>query len=520
VGVLDETSEANGFGPVSFFESDSALLGKCIALCKWWQNAPIALLCMATKHYWLEGAHLREWLDAGSQTCSGIVFALHFKCQLAYISLTLLLLQSNVDGIKTPRRDKFCMVAIAKSLLVAELATRSGGCFLTPSRATTMPRLRPESAKLSTKAVSPSSSFSSTSSAYTWIAAYKIEELSRFSNLQSLHLNWQSAFNYNSDKTIAHSMTSPAEHTASSFTLQASTSSNLSALDGLGWSRPPPATASLAKLWTVWHRPGTCSDKPLLAGVAGLPECDEAGPFLLADKSLRQEEEVCNLILRALEKNPVRHSSSATQYEADGEEKVERVSWVNNHGHDLLPKSSKGLPRPLMHRLNVLHKGAGILVRDAQSRVFVHQRSAHKRIFPSLYDMFVGGVSLFREDTKTTARRELQEELGFGPAASAAEEESTDFRFLFDILVETSYNRCFVDVYEYVVEGGQEESAKLDPEEVQWGDWIPMEEVTRRVLLNGLSGEWTFVPDGLLVWAAFLRATDAGSANLSIEGSV
>jgi len=50
------------------------------------------------------------------------------------------------------------------------------------------------------------------------------------------------------------------------------------------------------------------------------------------------------------------------------------------------------------------------------------------------YDMFVGGVSHYGEDSLATARREVQEELGVGG-------ENAEFRFLFNCLIETDMNR-------------------------------------------------------------------------------
>ena len=141
-----------------------------------------------------------------------------------------------------------------------------------------------------------------------------------------------------------------------------------------------------------------------------------------------------------------------------------------------------------------------------QGRVFVHQRSDHKRVFPSMYDMFVGGVSQFGEETCITAQRELQEELGLGKGP---------FTFLYSCLIETGLNRCFVDVYDYTVQEDQEE-VQIDHDEVQWGDYMSLEEVKRRVDEEKVSRDtsndsgsgkkiWRFVPDGLLVWDALLE---------------
>ena len=87
------------------------------------------------------------------------------------------------------------------------------------------------------------------------------------------------------------------------------------------------------------------------------------------------------------------------------------------------------VPRPLVHRLNLLHRGVGVLVfrdrhimeyddneddKDGRTPpdVYCHRRTETKRIFPSLYDMFVGGVSTSGETSISTAAREVLEELG------------------------------------------------------------------------------------------------------------
>ncbi len=44
--------------------------------------------------------------------------------------------------------------------------------------------------------------------------------------------------------------------------------------------------------------------------------------------------------------------------------------------------------------------------------VYMHRRTTLKRIFPSLYDMFVGGLSCRGEGARITAAREVAEELG------------------------------------------------------------------------------------------------------------
>ena len=104
-------------------------------------------------------------------------------------------------------------------------------------------------------------------------------------------------------------------------------------------------------------------------------------------------------------------------------ESSELVEMVDRQGRAL------GIvPRKLVHKHNLLHRGIGMFVsqnqpilfspthgtkgKQKQPALYVHRRTTTKRIFPDLYDMFVGGVSLAGEDATTTASREVAEELG------------------------------------------------------------------------------------------------------------
>ena len=65
---------------------------------------------------------------------------------------------------------------------------------------------------------------------------------------------------------------------------------------------------------------------------------------------------------------------------------VEMVDWMSIDGLTSLAE----LPRTVVHQHNLLHRGIGVLILDNQGRIFVHQRSNTKRLFPAMYDMFVG----------------------------------------------------------------------------------------------------------------------------------
>lgn len=219
------------------------------------------------------------------------------------------------------------------------------------------------------------------------------------------------------------------------------------------------------------------------------------------------------------------------------------------------------LPRLLVHKLNILHRGVGIVVCKGKHitcnndstkniEIYCHKRTETKRIFPNLYDMFVGGVSTSGENSKLTASREVGEELGLTKAFEIINKSSFNCDNahyssplsdpLFKCTVCTSYNRCLVTVFTYKYLSNQEE-IKWQEEEVSWGDFVPYHIVEKaasmsidRLIKDGKwpgAGDdddnkaftstttvdidsdqsivnwhgWDFVPDGLLVWVAWLK---------------
>ncbi|KAL3945128.1 MAG: hypothetical protein SGBAC_000796 [Bacillariaceae sp.] len=222
-------------------------------------------------------------------------------------------------------------------------------------------------------------------------------------------------------------------------------------------------------------------------------------------------------------------------------ENAASVEWV-----DMVTGSGKVLgrvPRPLVHKYNLLHRGIGMFVtkdipmfEDSHYSfppLYTHQRTATKRIFPSLYDMFVGGVSLAGESSELTARREVAEELGLSRALECPDALSDP---ILDCLVCTHLNRCFVTLYCYTMDT-EKETVSWQEEEVAWGDFVEYPIISAAAdlsikrleerkawpgaypaiqsHLHGFAPEdvsyenedwklWDFVPDGLLVWEAWL----------------
>lgn len=125
------------------------------------------------------------------------------------------------------------------------------------------------------------------------------------------------------------------------------------------------------------------------------------------------------------------------------------------------------------------HRCSSVQVRDASGRIFVHRRTAQKLIFPSMYDLVVGGVLGAGEGYDEAALREAEEELG----VSGLPRPRPCFTFLF----ESAEHSWFVRVYEVVCEL----PVRPQPEEVGWHAFLAEDEVERRLT------EWEVVPDGL-----------------------
>ncbi|WP_372406609.1 NUDIX domain-containing protein [Streptomyces luteireticuli] len=140
-------------------------------------------------------------------------------------------------------------------------------------------------------------------------------------------------------------------------------------------------------------------------------------------------------------------------------------------------------PRGEIYARRLPHRCTFVQVRDAEGRIFVHRRTARKLIFPSRYDMFVGGVLGAGETYDAAALREAEEELGVRglPAPVPL------FRFLFE---SEEYGAWWSGVYEVRC------SLPVRPqaEEVAWYDFLSEEELEAR-----LPG-WEWVPDGLEAW--------------------
>jgi 8-oxo-dGTP pyrophosphatase MutT (NUDIX family) len=140
-------------------------------------------------------------------------------------------------------------------------------------------------------------------------------------------------------------------------------------------------------------------------------------------------------------------------------------------------------PRGEAYARGLRHRCVFVQARDADGRVFVHRRTPTKLVFPSLYDMFVGGVVGAGESYDDAALREAREELGVTGLPRP--------RYLFKFLYSDGAGLSW---WSAVYEVRCDPPVRPQAEEVAWHAFLPEDEVERRLR------EWEWVPDGLAAY--------------------
>lgn len=125
------------------------------------------------------------------------------------------------------------------------------------------------------------------------------------------------------------------------------------------------------------------------------------------------------------------------------------------------------LARREVHRQKLRHRAVHLLVMNRAGKVFLHQRSMTKDLFPGFWDSSAAGHVGAGEDYDGTALRELAEELGCRPARLPQR--------LFKIEAREETGQEFVWVYRVESEG----PFVLQPEEIERGDWFTVAEIDR-----------------------------------------
>ena len=144
-----------------------------------------------------------------------------------------------------------------------------------------------------------------------------------------------------------------------------------------------------------------------------------------------------------------------------------------------------------MRARGLRHRAVYVLVFNAKSQIFVHQRTATKDVYPSYFDVAAGGVLAAGESYDDGARRELEEELGV----------RVPLRRLFDLRFSEENTAVNGAVYSCSCEG----PFVLQPSEVAHGRFMDLVEVVE------LSQREPFCPDGIEALRLYLDRLDAAS---------
>ena len=135
--------------------------------------------------------------------------------------------------------------------------------------------------------------------------------------------------------------------------------------------------------------------------------------------------------------------------------------------------------RAEMRARRLPHRSTYVFVFDRTGRLFVHLRTATKDVYPSHWDVCVGGVLAAGEPFDAGAARELAEELG----VTAPLERLFPARFVDGTTIVHGM------AYRTVHEG----PFRLQPEEIVRGEFVALDDLAARLA-------WTpFCPDGLAV---------------------
>lgn len=126
-------------------------------------------------------------------------------------------------------------------------------------------------------------------------------------------------------------------------------------------------------------------------------------------------------------------------------------------------------PRGEVHARQLRHRAVHVFVLNRTGQVFLHQRSWTKDSFPGLWNSSCAGHVGAGDDYDETVWRELEEELGWQPAAAPVR--------LFKVEACAETGEEFVWVYRAEGEGPFE----LNPAEIQGGRWCSPEEIDRWV---------------------------------------
>ncbi|MBI1831194.1 MAG: NUDIX domain-containing protein [Planctomycetes bacterium] len=142
-----------------------------------------------------------------------------------------------------------------------------------------------------------------------------------------------------------------------------------------------------------------------------------------------------------------------------------------------------------MRAKHLPHRCTYVLVFNARGDLFIHLRTPIKDVYPSYWDVAIGGVLAAGESFAEGARREIREELGVDADAV----ELFPFRYADD--------RTRVRAMAYRLD--HDGPFQLQVEEIVRGEFAPISEILERLARD------PFCPDGVQVLKEYLERHEA-----------
>jgi isopentenyldiphosphate isomerase len=158
----------------------------------------------------------------------------------------------------------------------------------------------------------------------------------------------------------------------------------------------------------------------------------------------------------------------------------ELVDVIDDHG-----RTVGTVTRREVRQLRLPHRCVYVLVFNRKGELFIHLRTSTKDVYPSHWDVCVGGVLAAGESFDDGAHREIAEELGLNL--------DPERLFLFRYADSSSIVQGMV--YRIAHEG----PFQLQAEEIVRGEFVPVEEVASRAARE------PFCPDALSVFTEYQR---------------
>jgi isopentenyldiphosphate isomerase len=137
------------------------------------------------------------------------------------------------------------------------------------------------------------------------------------------------------------------------------------------------------------------------------------------------------------------------------------------------------------------HRCTYVLVFNAHGDLFVHLRTATKDVYPSHWDVCIGGVLAAGETFEQGVQREIHEELGIDANA----------QMLFPFRYQDAATFAHGMAYRLLHEG----PFHLQAEEIVRCEFVPLPEVLERIKQE------PYCPDGVEVLEEYLRSDQPGA---------